>query len=224
MKKFVVASGVFVVMVFVFSACSKSPVGPAVSSMSISASTTSSLSSTICVTSNGGGATSVSTQQANTVSTQTGDTGVANAYVSTGVNSSVNNGSTSNGNSTGSSVNGAINMSLVPIGTYVAWGSVTVSPGESPRFSWTVSGVTGINSYQIWVYSNTSLNYAANTAWLVSYSNPSVTSVVYGTAPAGAIVTTGPISLSKGSYDVIIHALDAENITIGGAYGQISVN
>jgi len=78
-----------------FSACSKNPVGPSMSSMAISANATSSTGSTVCTTSsgNGGGATSVNTVQTNTVSTQSGDTGVSSVDASTGVNSAESSGS-----------------------------------------------------------------------------------------------------------------------------------
>ena len=220
MKK--ITLSVFIVLVFavVFSACSKSPVGPSMSSMSISTSpSTSTTAATTCVSSTSGGSTSVNTVLTGVVSTQQGDTGVSSIDVSTGVSASVSGGtSVGGGTSTGATTGGTLNMTLDSSGSS-AWGAVTISAGSSPRLSWTVSGVTGISSYEILAYSLT--NYT--TAWDVTYSNVSITSVVFGVAPSGATVTTAPTALKAGMYNVIVHARNSSNFLIGYANGIITV-
>ena len=122
--------------------------------------------------------------------------------------------SVTSGNGSG----GTLNMTLDASGSS-SWGTLTVSAGSSPRLSWTVSGVTGISKYEVWVYST--ISYA--TVWNISYTNTSVTSVVYGSAPSGATVVSGPTALSAGSYNVIIHARNASSNPVGYANGTIIV-
>jgi hypothetical protein len=80
--------------------------------------------------------------------------------------------------------------------------------------------VTGINSYEVLVYKSTDYT----TAWDVENISSSTTSVIFGTAPAGSNVTVGPVALSTGTYNVIIHAKDASDNLVGRANGIITVN
>ena len=96
--------------VILIAACSKSPIGPAVSSFALSSSTTcptGTTGTTTCASTSNGGATSVSTAQTGVVSTRAGDTGVTSVNVSTGVNSSVSGASNSASASTGGSSSGS---------------------------------------------------------------------------------------------------------------------
>jgi len=220
MKNIAISLCVAVAFGAIFSACSKSPLGPSMSSMAISTSpSTSTTAATTCVSStSGGGSTSVNTVLTGVVSTQQGDTGVSSMDVSTGVSASVSGGISGTGSASGTTTGGTLNMTLDASGSS-AWGAVTVSAGSSPRLTWTVQGVTGISSYEILAYSLTTYS----TVWDVTYSNTSITSVVFGVAPAGATVTSAPIALKAGMYNVIVHARNASTYPIGYANGVITV-
>ena len=130
----------------------------------------------------------------------------------------VNTGSGSGSGATG----GTLKMTMTASGSS-AWGALTVAAGSKPNISWTVaSDVIGTVSYEVLVYSNTTIA----TAWDVTYTNTSLTSVVYGNAPAGSTITCAPISLTKGSYNVVVHARNANAIDnlVGYANGVITVN
>ena len=207
MKKLIAVISVPVMIVFVFSACSKSPVGPSMPSMSIgsNAASSSSSSSTICVTSNSGGATTVSTSQSGIVSTQSGNTGVTSINGSTGVDSSLNSGT--------SSTSGTITVSTSTGSTITVKIDGTIdhtlytTSSRTPTFAWDASGVD--LSYQLVRISIMCLN-PIQTMWIVEGVARSRGSIVYGNASGGTVLNS-KVDLIPGSYAFDIDVYDANN-------------
>ena len=65
-------------------------------------------------------------------------------------------------------------------------------------------------------------------AWDIYFPCSTPSSVVYGVAPGGSLVTNAPITLTKGNYSVLVHAYDGTDrntatvITVG--IGTLNVN
>lgn len=218
MKKLTLIICAVFVAGFIFSACSKSPVGPSMSSMLIGANgaSSSSSSSTICVTSNSGGSTAVNTQQTSTVSTQTGDTGVTSVDVSTGVSSGISGGDSSTGTSgnTGSALSVTIYSTLSAATAGLQ--SITISTSTIPTFSLNYSGIAGTN---IWFMVNDS-----NTAHYMNVSVPSLpTSIRFGVTPTGGTEVVASKALIAGTYSVVVMVLDDSSNMLGYGAGAIVV-
>ena len=206
MKKNLVVFGVFIMAIFVFSACSKSPVGPSMSSMSIGANgaASSSSSSTNCVTSNSGGSTSVNTQQTSTVSTQTGDTGVTSVNSSTGVSSSMI-GTANSGNTSTVSVSASETITYTlydPEAADHTWFYVS----SAPRIVWDASVVNpAYQKVRIVVMKL----IPSGTFWDIKDLTRSSGSVIYGSTSSGTVVTPA-VTLTPGNYYVSIIVYDNE--------------
>ncbi|OGF45854.1 MAG: hypothetical protein A2452_08190 [Candidatus Firestonebacteria bacterium RIFOXYC2_FULL_39_67] len=208
---------------FILSACSKSPVGPSMSSMSIgaNAASSSSSSSTICVTSNSGGSTSVNTQQTSTVSTQLGDTSVANVNVFTGVSSGITGGgSSASASGNGSATNTGSTLNLTFHTTLVAAIAdiqvINISSSTIPTFSINYSGISGSNLF-----------FMVNDATTEHYMNvlvPSLpTSIRFGVTPTGGTENVPSKTLIAGTYSVVATISDSSDSTKGYAYGTLIV-
>jgi len=215
MKKIILFCSFLFVLVFILSACSKSPVGPSMSSMSISANATSSSAATNGTTSNNNqGDTSVAGSQTGTVSAQGGDTGVAGVGASTGVSSEPGNLITENLDYYGTMTWTIYANSLPEFqDNYIDHNMRYVS--RTPKIVWKTRGVN--SAYQKVHISIGRLSNNENT-WEIKNLDKSRGSVVFGDSSSGTVVTPAK-TLLPGIYWISIVVYDNEtdnNNNVGG--------
>jgi len=164
------------------------------------------------VTSNSGASTSVNTQQTNTVSTQTGDTGVTSVNSSTGVSSSMTGIGNSGSSSTVSeSASETITYTLYdPEAADHTWFYVS----GSPRIAWDASVVNP--AYQKVRIIVAKLD-PIGTFWEIKNLSRSSGSVIYGSTSSGTVVTPA-VTLTPGNYyvSIIVYDNDTDNNSLGG--------
>ena len=197
MKKFLLFSFILCSTVLVICGCgSKNPVGPS-SMLSLGSNASSGTTANTNTSAAGGntntsnsGNTGVDTTPTNTVSTQTGDTGVSSAEGSTGVSSGI---SGAQGGGSNTSSGGTISV-VLSSANQVVFPSLNLTSGSRPTIAWTFSGISGVKMIEVLVSNPQSPNYTP--AWDIYFPCSTPSSVVYGVAPGGSLVTNAPITLT----------------------------